>query len=166
MLRSLRLLYPLRDIIYAWSVNRQGVTGESAQDLLPESYLYVRQFNELAQQRNVSSLVVLLPRRLDDFDGVKRQMHEDGIEVADLVSLGKEFTREQFRASPFDIHPSVAVHRRTGEALADMFSDIGCEQTAFRARPRLVFGPQLRLQRCEVVINGRSRLLAVDWAAN
>jgi len=48
----------------------------------------------------------------------------------------------------------------------NMFSDIGCEQTAFRARPRLVFGPQLRLQRCEVVINGRSRLLAVDWAAN
>jgi len=119
MLRSLRLLYPLRDVIYAWSVNRPGFTGQSAHDLLPDSYLYVRRFNEIAQQQNVSSLVVLLPKQFDDLGDVKRQMHEDGIEVADLVSLGHEFTHEQFRASPFDIHPSVAVHRRTGEALAE-----------------------------------------------
>jgi hypothetical protein len=119
MLRSLRLLYPLRDVIYAWSVNRLGVTGQSAQDLLPESYLYVRRFNEIAQQQNVSSLVVLLPRQFDVLGDIRQQMHTDGIEVTDLVSLGQEFTREQFKASPFDRHPSVAVHRRIGEALAE-----------------------------------------------
>ena len=71
MLRSLRLLYPLRDVIYAWSVNRPGFTRQSAHDLLPDSYLYVRRFNEIAQQQNVSSLVVLLPKQFDDLGDVK-----------------------------------------------------------------------------------------------
>ncbi len=46
------------------------------------------------------------------------RLTQDGIRHLDLSYLGKEFTTEEYMASRFDRHPSPAVHRRIGEALA------------------------------------------------
>lgn len=119
-LRGVRLTYVLRDVAYSWFVTRQDVVGSLAHGVLPESYRYVQQFKATADKRGVPSIIVLLPTaREGPLDRISTQLHHDGVAFVDLSSLRSEFTRPEFMASQFDGHPSAAVHRRIGEALAE-----------------------------------------------
>jgi len=120
VLRRMRLTYVLRDILYSWFVTREDIHGILAKGVLPESYLYVRRFKELADKHGLPSIIVLLPMaRADSFDGVVRQLQRDEVAFVNLSSLSSEFTLDRFMASQFDRHPSPAVHHRIGEALAE-----------------------------------------------
>ena len=119
-LRGVRLTYVLRDVVYTWFGTRQDVVRGLAQGEWPESYRYVQQFKSTADKGGVPSLIVLLPTAsAGPFDRISSKLQHDGVAFVDLSSLRSEFTREQFMASRFDGHPSAAVHRRIGEALAD-----------------------------------------------
>ena len=119
VLRRLHSLYMLRDVIYPL-LDR----GAKAEDVIaaggvPDSYAFVRAFAQDAARGGVDCRVVLLPSLNSGFRPVVEQLKADGVPFIDLSPLSAEFTPEQFRASRFDRHPSAAVHRRIGEALAD-----------------------------------------------
>jgi hypothetical protein len=118
-LRGVRLAYLLKEIYYSWFTTNRDLIESLAHGELPESYRYVQQFKETAETHRVPYLIVLLPAGRDLFGRVSTQLHRDEIAFVDLSSLRSEFTREQFKASQFDGHPSAAVHHRIGEALAE-----------------------------------------------
>ena len=118
-LRKIHTLYLLRDIIYP-RLDR----SEKAEDVLaaggvPDSYSFVSEFRETAERRGLVYDVVLLPSLQSEFGSVPARLRRDGTSFVDLSTLRVEFTPEQFRAGRFDTHPSAAVHRRVGEALAE-----------------------------------------------
>jgi hypothetical protein len=118
VLRKLHALYMIRDVIYPLLD-----TGLKAEDVIaaggvPDSYTFVRAFADDAGRSGVDYRVVLLPSLNSGFRPVVERLKGDGISFVDLSALSAEFTPEQFRASRFDRHPSAAVHRRIGEALA------------------------------------------------
>ena len=123
VLRRLHLSYVLRDILYS-RLSVPGVNVPLARNVLPASYFHVQQFHRTARARGVSPLLVLLPSMSSGFDDVLLgELNRDSIEYVDLSSVRSEFTVQQFAASKFDIHPSPAVHRRIGSALADYVLD-------------------------------------------
>jgi hypothetical protein len=118
-LRKIHTLYLLRDIIYP-RLDR----SEKAEDVLaaggvPDSYSFVSEFKEIAEQRGLACAVVLLPSLQSEFGNLPARLRRDGASFVDLSTLRTQFTPEQFRASKFDSHPSAAVHRRIGESLAE-----------------------------------------------
>lgn len=118
-LRGIRLLYVARDIGARWSSPPQYRDPLLSRGEIPASYRYLRQFKETANQYGLSSLIALLPRMEENAWGpLPDRLTQDGIRHLDLSYLGKEFTTEEYMASRFDRHPSLAVHRRIGEALA------------------------------------------------
>jgi hypothetical protein len=120
VLRGIHLTYVLRDIGLLWFFKSQDIAQVLSHGEIPESYHYVKQFKEAAEQRGLSYLIALLPRMgRSSWGPLPDQLTRDRITHIDLSFLGKEFTREQYIASRFDPHPSPAVHHRIGEALAD-----------------------------------------------
>jgi hypothetical protein len=129
-LRKVHTLYLLRDVIYPL-LDR----GEKAEDVMarggvPDSYSFVKAFAEEAGRGGVDCRVVLLPSMGAGFRPVVERLKGDGVPFVDLSSLSDEFTPEEFRASRFDRHPSAAVHRRIGEALADYLLESGLVKAA------------------------------------
>ena len=118
VLRKLHSLYLLRDVLYPLLDRETKAEDVIAAGGVPDSYSYVRAFAEDARRGGVDCRVVLLPSLNTNFGRVVERLKEDGVSFVDLSSLTAEFTPEQFRASRFDRHPSAAVHRRIGEALA------------------------------------------------
>ena len=119
VIRSVRLSYVLRDVMYAMSPIRLDIPKSLAQGVLPDTYAYVQRFAHLADERGVPSIIVLLPTpRADLSNRVSRELRNDGITFLDLAALLGEFTRDQHKASQFDGHPSPAVHHRIGVTLA------------------------------------------------
>jgi hypothetical protein len=119
VLRKVHTLYLLRDVIYPLldgSVKAEDVIAAGG---VPDSYTFVKEFAEDAGRSGVDYRVVLLPSQGAGFGRVVERLKEDGVSFIDLSRLSEEFTPEQFRASRFDRHPSTAVHKRIGEALAD-----------------------------------------------
>ncbi|MFZ1744916.1 MAG: SGNH/GDSL hydrolase family protein [Nitrospirales bacterium] len=118
-LRGIRILYVLRDIGSRWSSPPQYIDALLSRGEIPDSYRYIRQFKETANQYGLSPLIALLPRMEENAWGpLPDRLTQDGIRHLDLSFLSKEFTTEEYMASRFDRHPSPAVHRRIGEALA------------------------------------------------
>ncbi len=118
-LRGIRLLYVLRDIGSRWSSPPQYIDPLLSRGKVPDSYRYIRQFKETANQFGLSPLIALLPRMEENARGpLPDRLTQDGIRHLDLSYLSREFTTEEYMASRFDRHPSPAVHRRIGEALA------------------------------------------------
>lgn len=118
VLRKLHSLYLLRDVIYPLLDTSTKAEDIIAAGGVPDSYTYVKAFADEAKRNGVDCRVVLLPSLNASFRPVVERLKEDGVPFVDLSSLTSEFTPEQFRASRFDRHPSAAVHRRVGEALA------------------------------------------------
>jgi lysophospholipase L1-like esterase len=120
ILRTIHLMYVLREIGSRWLVSPIKVAPLLTRGKIPESYRYLQQFQETAEKYGLEYLIVLLPRMQANSWGIlPHRLSEDGIRYVDLTMIGKEFTQQEFLASRFDIHASPAVHRRIGEALAD-----------------------------------------------
>jgi len=120
VLREIHLTYILRDIGLLWFFKRLDIAQVLARGEIPESYRYIQQFKETAEQRGISHMIVLLPRMQRNAWGpLPNQLACDRITHIDLSFLSNEFTEEQYNASRFDPHPSPAVHHRIGEVLAD-----------------------------------------------
>lgn len=118
-LRGIRLLYVLRDIGSGWSSPPQYIDPLLSRGEIPDSYRYIRQFKKTANHYGIFPMIALLPRMEEYAWGpLPDRLTQDSIRHLDLSYLSKEFTTEEYMASRFDRHPSPAVHRRIGEALA------------------------------------------------
>jgi hypothetical protein len=118
-LRKIHLLYLLRDIIY-----NQLDSEKRAEDIItsgevPDSFTYIREFKEFAEQHKLAYIIVLLPSLRSQFGNVISQLHQDDISFVDLTKIRERFSAEQFQASKFDTHPSAIVHQSIGESLAE-----------------------------------------------
>jgi len=120
ILRDVHLAYVLRDLGALLFFKPVDIMQVLSRGEIPESYRYIRQFKETAEQRGLSYLIVLLPLLGNSWGPVPNQLARDHIRYIELSFLMKEFTREQFRASRFDPHLSAAVHQRIGEEIAAM----------------------------------------------
>lgn len=119
VLRGFRLLYVLRDIGSRWSSPPQYMDPLLSHGEIPDSYRYIRQFKEIADQYGLPYLIVLLPRLEENaWVLLTDRLTQDMIRHLDLSYLSKEFTMKEYMASRFDRHPAPSVHRRIGEALA------------------------------------------------
>lgn len=130
VLRKIHTLYLLRDVIYPLldgSVKAEDVIAAGG---VPDSYTFVKAFADTAERSGVDYRVVLLPSQGSGFGRVVERLKEDGVSFVDLSALADEFTPEQFRAGLFDRHPSAAVHKRIGEALADRILEGGLMKAA------------------------------------
>jgi len=121
VLRNIHLAYVLRNLGEAFFFKPVNVMQVLSRGEIPESYRFVRQFKETAEQRGISYTIVLLPLLGNSWGPVPDQLARDHITYIDLSFLMNEFTKEEFMASRFDPHPSPAVHRRIGEELAKQF---------------------------------------------
>jgi hypothetical protein len=119
LLRNVHLTYLLRNIGYSWFNTSRDLTESLANGELPESYIYIQQFKGTAEKHKLPYLIVPLPSERARFGDLSNQLRRDQITFVDLSPIRNEFAKEQFRASRFDGHPSAAVHRRIGEALAE-----------------------------------------------
>lgn len=134
IVRSVRLAYVVRDLFYRSDAPREEILRTLSNGGLPNSYSYVKQFGEIAHRNGVRSVVALLPSQSVPFDRIAGQLENDAIEFVDLSFIEKQFTSERFMASPFDSHPSPAVHREIGRRLADHIS-LSLPQQAGRFKP-------------------------------
>jgi hypothetical protein len=125
VLRRLHSLYLVRDVVYPLFDRSTKAEDVIAAGGVPDSYSFVKAFDEDAKRSGVDCRVVLLPSLNTSFRPVVERLKEDGVSFVDLSSLVGEFTPEQFRASRFDRHPSALVHRRIGEALAEQILEGG-----------------------------------------
>ena len=118
-IRKLHLAYWIRDTTASWLPRAQnGMQRRHAE--VPESYLYVQRFKDIAEQHKRRYLIVLLPAGQPGFlDGVREQLRREHLPFVDFSYLTREFPVAEYRASRFDSHPSAAVHQKIGEALAD-----------------------------------------------
>lgn len=120
VLRGIHLTYVLKDIGVRWFFKPLDITQVLSRGEIPESYRYIQEFKEIAEQRGLSYVIALLPRmQRNTWGPLPDQLARDRITHIDLSFLGKEFTEEQYMASRFDPHPSPAVHHRIGEELAE-----------------------------------------------
>jgi len=119
VLRGIHLTYVLRDIAVLLFFKPVDITQVLSRGEIPESYQYIQQFKETAEQRGLSYTIVLLPMQGNSWGPVPDQLARDRITYIDLSFLGNEFTEEQYTASQFDPHPSPAVHHRIGQELTE-----------------------------------------------
>lgn len=122
-LRKIHTLYLLRDIIYPRLDRTEKAEDALAAGDVPDSYAYVKDFKETAEQHKLAYAVVLLPALSSRFGPVPAQLRRDGATFVDLATLRTEFSPDHFRASRFDTHPSALMHRRIGASLAAYILD-------------------------------------------
>lgn len=118
MLRNIHLAYVLRNLGEDLFFKPVDIMQVLSRGTIPETYRFVRQFKETAEQRGIAYTIVLLPLLGNSWGPIPDQLVRDHITYIDLSFLVNEFTKEQFMASQFDPHPSAAVHRRIGEEIA------------------------------------------------
>jgi hypothetical protein len=118
-LRKVHLLYLLRDLIYPRLDKSRKSEEMLAAGELPPSYKFLKDFRATASERGLPYRIILLPSLKSRFHNLSSRLREDDLACIDLESLREKFSATEFRASRFDTHPSAAVHRAIGEALAE-----------------------------------------------
>ncbi len=133
VLRKVHLVYVFRDLRHFF-VSRNKKVSDDLDNVFHGSYQYTKQFKEIAEQRKIPYLVVLLPPSPNPIrQSIISKFKSDKINYLDLSSIRDEFAPEKFRASRFDPHPSVAVHKRIAEALAvDLALEVNSGKDIFR----------------------------------
>jgi len=118
-LRKIHLLYLVRDLVYPRLDRTRKAEEILAAGELPASYSYLNDFRATAKEHGIPYRVVLLPSLKSRFHNLASRLRADDLSFVDLEPLREKFTEKEFRASRFDTHPSAAVHRAIGEALAE-----------------------------------------------
>lgn len=119
VLRKVHLLYLLRDVISPRLDKSIRAEDVLAAGQVPDSYSFVREFKETAEQHRLAYRIVLLPSLSSRFGNVASQLQSDGISFLDLSTIRDQFIPEQFQSSKFDTHPSAMVHQKIGHSLAE-----------------------------------------------
>ena len=129
MLRNLHLSYLIRDLL-ARTVMRHDKGYQVANGQMPtlvaNSYKYLQEFKQVAEQYGYDYLVVTLPSVEGDgseFTGVINQMTKDNINCYNLAYLAPLFSKAEYHASKYDWHPSALIHHRIGVLLGDYLYD-------------------------------------------
>ena len=132
--RHVRLSYVAREILI-----RHVLTGGPAKakdgQKIPASYPYLLDFQREANRQNLGRVIVLLPSGSRLWGILPAQLSRDQLPYLDLSPLKEQFTAAQYQASSFDGHPSAAVHRRIGVALADYLEQNSPVLRAHSGRP-------------------------------
>ncbi len=120
ILRNIHLTYLLRDIYYRYrEAEKKPVETQGNMADIPKSYEYVKKFYSTAEAHHARAFVLLLPSLGQNFTAkFKNQLTEDHINFLDLSDLVDQFSPKEYMASPFDPHPSAAVHRAIAERTA------------------------------------------------
>lgn len=118
-LRKIHLLYLVRDLAYPRLDKRKKAEELLAAGELPASFSYLKDFRATAKEHGLPYRLVLLPSLRSRFHDLSSRLSAEGLAFVDLQPLRERFAENEFRASRFDTHPSAAVHRAIGEALAD-----------------------------------------------
>lgn len=119
LLRKIYLSYFLRDLRY-FLLHMKQAEKNACRYELPDTYMYVKKFATISREQGIHYLVVLLPTcPIDNNQQLIKQLDRDHISYLDLSFIAYEFPKEIFRSTRFDGHPSVIVHKRIAEALAD-----------------------------------------------
>jgi lysophospholipase L1-like esterase len=122
VLRKIHLMHVLREVVVRRFYSSPDIAKVFSQGEIPETYEYVRQFKKVAEERGFPYVVLLLPRvqvQPNPWGPMPDRLVHDAVTHLDVSPIRQEFTEEQYMSSRFDPHPSAAVHRRIGEALAD-----------------------------------------------
>lgn len=117
-LRKVHLFYLVRDLIYPRLDKTRKAEDVLAAGELPASFEYLRYFCATAKEQGIPYRLVLLPSLRSRFHDLSSRLRAEDLEFVDLEPLRQQFTETEFRASKFDTHPSAAVDRVIGEALA------------------------------------------------
>ena len=116
-LRSLRLIYLIRDTWLRWRTRNLVVPPEWA---LPDSYQYVHQFQAIAKNYQIPILILLLPTRsVQSYEALPNQLAQDNLPTLNLFELGQNLPLSQYHATVFDGHLSADVHRLVAKALVE-----------------------------------------------
>ena len=119
-LRHIHLTYLIRDIYYRYAGTENKMEeypGHAAE--YPRSYNYVKNFVAAADAHHARAFVLLLPSLGHKFtEKFKERLTEDHISFLDLSNLIDQFDKKEYMASPFDPHPSAAVHSVIAEKTA------------------------------------------------
>jgi hypothetical protein len=118
-LRKIHLLYLVRDLVYPRLDKARKAEEILAAGELPASFSDLDEFRETAKEHGLPYRVVLLPSLKSRFHNLSSRLQANDLAYVDLEPLRERFTEKDFRASRFDTHPSAAVHRAIGEALAE-----------------------------------------------
>ena len=103
--------YLLNGLSFSASDDNDGLSPERAIRTIARSIVLAT--------ASASDVIALLPGPPGKVWGaLPGQLERDRVRHVDLSFLSSEFSEEEYRASRFDPHPSSAVHRRIGEALA------------------------------------------------
>lgn len=117
-LRRIHLAYLIRGLGERWIPKPNPDIEVLGQGRVPASYQYVDAFRNLAEDRGIAYVIVLLPSPWWPWGEVPGQLARDSISSVDLRFLLDEIAPGQFAARRFDPHPSPVVHRRIAEELA------------------------------------------------
>ncbi len=120
VLRKIHLTYFLRDMVYHYRHKDEKYQPGSPVDIAPDSYQYILEFQQTAQQLNLPYLLLLLPPINHTYNSdFIYKLKQNNIHFLDLTSLINEFSPEKYRTSAFDGHPSPIVHRKIAEKTAE-----------------------------------------------
>jgi hypothetical protein len=124
ILRQIHCSYLVRDIL-SRTIMRQEKNYDSTDGKLPpiikNSYKYIREFKETAEEHGYSYLIVTLPSVKSNgsqFTEILKNMKNDQINYYDTSFIASLYTVKEYHASTYDWHPSALVHQKIGEMLS------------------------------------------------
>jgi hypothetical protein len=122
LLRNIHTSYLLRDIITRLikTQNIVELTDDNIPTFVANSYNYLKEFKETAEEYGYSYLVLILPSAEGngkEFNGIIKKMGHDKINYFNTSYITPQFTYDEFHASKYDWHPSALVNNQIAEML-------------------------------------------------
>jgi hypothetical protein len=118
ILRKIHLSYVVRDIL-SRTIMQQAKEYEPIHNKLPplvaDSYKYIKEFKEIAEEKGYSYLIVTLPSaeaKGTQFTALINNLKNDQINYYDTSFITPLFTVKAYQASAYDRHPSALVHKK------------------------------------------------------
>jgi hypothetical protein len=94
--------------------------------LVANSYKYIKEFKEIAEENEYSFLIVTLPSaeaKGTQFTALINNLKNEQINYYDTSFITPLFAVKEYQASAHDWHPSALVHKKIGEMLSDYIAN-------------------------------------------